>query len=508
MPHLSGFGLENFRVFKEYTWFDFAPITLLVGPNNSGKSSLLKALLLLKDNYEKNILPLRNDSLGNSFLTLDGHIHGLFNTNSIKSRSIDNDIFTYYLPTSPLNFINDSEPLSRFINEVITNSTYIGTPPLREGFSFRVFNNRLEAFSKSLYTGKRELIIKFSPDHIYFNPIIFDQEVKKSYCLKPYFDQNNIEYTGIELNIEIDKNALYEEYKSLLSFYKVDLNGIINWFLTVGFDVDNSAKMASLVETTMAKFVETQVLNAYNNDDIALKELYYFTTLRKQTKSYYSEEDKDEIIYLFKNFTQYQHFQNEHNDMLNFFSEILDIKGTINLTHDKDKELYFLTLNGHRLRDFGFGYNQVVSLIILFAVKAMENYDYVKEHKKGYYVINSTLLLEEPEANLHPKLQSLLADLFAQGASRGVHSIVETHSEYIIRKLQYLTAKGTIKPEDTVIYYFNDPNNIPPGEKQVKKINILEDGSLSDDFGPGFFDEAAHWELELLKLKRNKSRHN
>ena len=78
----------------------------------------------------------------------------------------------------------------------------------------------------------------------------------------------------------------------------------------------------------------------------------------------------------------------------------------------------------------------------------------------------------------------------------------------MIRKLQYLTAKGEVKPEDVIIYYFNDPDNIPAGEKHVKKINILEDGSLSDDFGPGFYDEAANWELELLKLKRNKNRQN
>jgi len=55
--HLKGFGLENFRVFKDYTWFDFAPITILTGPNSSGKSSLNKALLLLKDNFEKGNLP-------------------------------------------------------------------------------------------------------------------------------------------------------------------------------------------------------------------------------------------------------------------------------------------------------------------------------------------------------------------------------------------------------------------------------------------------------------------
>ncbi|WP_374756318.1 DUF3696 domain-containing protein [Dyadobacter psychrotolerans] len=86
--------------------------------------------------------------------------------------------------------------------------------------------------------------------------------------------------------------------------------------------------------------------------------------------------------------------------------------------------------------------------------------------------------------------------------------IVETHSEYLIRKLQYLTAKKQVKPSDSVIYYFHDPNNVPKGEKQVKKIEILEDGSLSDDFGPGFFDEAANWELELIRLKNAKNRNN
>ncbi|CAG5010517.1 hypothetical protein DYBT9275_04740 [Dyadobacter sp. CECT 9275] len=41
--HLKGFGLENFSVFKDYTWFDFAPITILTGPNNSDKSSTIIA---------------------------------------------------------------------------------------------------------------------------------------------------------------------------------------------------------------------------------------------------------------------------------------------------------------------------------------------------------------------------------------------------------------------------------------------------------------------------------
>ena len=47
--HLKGIGLENFRVFKDKTWFDFAPITILTGTNNSGKSSLVRAVNLLSN---------------------------------------------------------------------------------------------------------------------------------------------------------------------------------------------------------------------------------------------------------------------------------------------------------------------------------------------------------------------------------------------------------------------------------------------------------------------------
>ena len=56
MSYLENIGLKNFRVFEKETWFGFAPITLITGPNSSGKSSLIKAILLLKDNLEHEIL--------------------------------------------------------------------------------------------------------------------------------------------------------------------------------------------------------------------------------------------------------------------------------------------------------------------------------------------------------------------------------------------------------------------------------------------------------------------
>lgn len=45
-------GIKNFRVFEKLTNFEIKPLTILVGPNNSGKSSFTKFLMLLKNGYE------------------------------------------------------------------------------------------------------------------------------------------------------------------------------------------------------------------------------------------------------------------------------------------------------------------------------------------------------------------------------------------------------------------------------------------------------------------------
>ena len=110
-------------------------------------------------------------------------------------------------------------------------------------------------------------------------------------------------------------------------------------------------------------------------------------------------------------------------------------------------------------------------------------------------------ILEEPESNLHPAFQSKLAELLVDaGEDYGIQFIVETHSEYLIRKLQNLTAKGEINTQDTAIYYFNNVNSIPEGEEQIKRIEINKYGGLTDNFGSGFIDEANNLQIDLLKL--------
>ena len=50
---INKIGIDNFRVFKGKTDFELTKFTILTGPNNSGKSSFIKLLLLLKEGVEK-----------------------------------------------------------------------------------------------------------------------------------------------------------------------------------------------------------------------------------------------------------------------------------------------------------------------------------------------------------------------------------------------------------------------------------------------------------------------
>ncbi|MEA1987138.1 MAG: DUF3696 domain-containing protein, partial [Candidatus Marinimicrobia bacterium] len=146
--------------------------------------------------------------------------------------------------------------------------------------------------------------------------------------------------------------------------------------------------------------------------------------------------------------------------------------------------------------DNGSGVIQLIPIILNISSQKL---------KKGFGSphFHKTIIIEEPEINLHPKFQSKLADFFVDAIKNfDISIILETHSEYLIRKLQYLTAKKEIKPADTIIHYFHHPDKIPKGEEQFKQINILEDGSLSKDFGPGFFDEADNLAMELFKYTK------
>jgi len=106
----------------------------------------------------------------------------------------------------------------------------------------------------------------------------------------------------------------------------------------------------------------------------------------------------------------------------------------------------------------------------------------------------SLLLLENPEAHLHPRGQSALGSMIALCAADGVQIIVETHSDHLLNGIRIAVRDKAIKAENVGVHFFH--RDVESGESKVTSPMLLENGRF-DDWPDGFFDE---WSKALDKL--------
>lgn len=106
----------------------------------------------------------------------------------------------------------------------------------------------------------------------------------------------------------------------------------------------------------------------------------------------------------------------------------------------------------------------------------------------------SILLIENPEAHLHPRGQAALGLLLAKCASDGVQIIVETHSDHVINGIRVATKKGEIDNNDISVHFFT--REIESGETTVKSPILHSNGRFSE-WPEGFFDQ---WSKALDEL--------
>jgi len=101
------------------------------------------------------------------------------------------------------------------------------------------------------------------------------------------------------------------------------------------------------------------------------------------------------------------------------------------------------------------------------------------------------LLLENPEAHLHPRGQSALGELLAQCAADGVQIIVETHSDHLLNGIRQATKKSTISSDDVALHFFS--RSTETGETNIESPKLLPNGKLTS-WPDGFFDQ---WDKSL-----------
>ena len=136
--------------------------------------------------------------------------------------------------------------------------------------------------------------------------------------------------------------------------------------------------------------------------------------------------------------------------------------------------------NDYRSTNIGFGVTYTLPIIVA-----------VLASKPG-----ALILLENPEAHLHPKGQAKIGELLALAASCGVQIIVETHSDHILNGIRLAVHDRKIKPEDVQLHYFERVEKDGIAVSQVTSPNIDKNGRI-DRWPDGFFDE---WDKSLEAL--------
>lgn len=296
----------------------------------------------------------------------------------------------------------------------------------------------------------------------------------------------------------------------------------------------------SQIFTSLLGAIEKDFLDAVQKKIDSFKKVYSLPTSRGRNREWFIDEQNSEDIHIVRDFSAI--YLDNHPQIKNFVNfwigkgdiEELDQNGKnkqkgfkigkeLSVYRDESiglTKVFLVNFDGTKtpLVDLGYGVSQLLPIIMKIAIIAKEQervneYDF--NHQEGFYESHavyfrpSTLLIEEPEANLHPSLQSKMAELFIDAASRfNIQFLIETHSEYLIYKFQEYIGQQILSVDDVKMYYFNHPNDVRDGlkDKYINYVKIDKDGSIDYEkyFGEGFFDEQSNLKLSLLNIRRNR----
>lgn len=140
----------------------------------------------------------------------------------------------------------------------------------------------------------------------------------------------------------------------------------------------------------------------------------------------------------------------------------------------------------HNLMHIGVGVSQVLPILVTGLLADTD----------------STIIFEQPELHLHPRVQSLLADFFLSLTMCDRQCIVETHSEHLINRLRYRIAASSSEEnvDELIKVYFTEM-----GYEGTKFTEILinEYGAVLN-WPEGFFDQSYYEVQEILNMATRK----
>lgn len=521
------FNLRNFRSFGENgADFELAPITVLTGCNSAGKSSLVKAIMLLSRQLKEGTMKASSYDIDRYMPQTDLGINatelklGQF-SKVINDKSDKNAIsFSYRIWSD---FLQEEVVVKRtFVpkhNDLLNNG-YLHSFTIEKKDGAQIYG--FDALNEK----EKENVSIIEENYIRYVRAVELMDKKKQYELIINLSPRNKEMIeelnkkGIDAYQELNKINIQVEHYSPRSLSEWPTS--FNWdsiaetklykFLNEGLTQEekeerNRRNFISLfVNEVIRPWFITQGIAYINSDSAQILRLYDAEDENKMCKALLTLNNRNINYQYYLEETIGYYKSHKPGSFMNKWikkfgiGDGIEVKGA-----DEGLGLMVYLNKGNERRllaDEGYGITQLISLLLQIDNHIPTFIEPTKDLvKKEYKYLPQTICVEEPEVHLHPKYQSLLAELFVEAYQKyNIRFIIETHSEYLIRKLQVMVAdkENMLNSNDVSLNYVEKDEN---GVSTNRKIEIQEDGGLSGTFGSGFYDEADTLALDLFRKK-------
>lgn len=421
--------LENFRSWQNLD-IELAPITVLFGANNSGKSNILSALLLLKQTSRvEEPINFGSDSV-RDYVDFGNYKEMVFNNNEDLSVGIK---IRWDQPknTSGIVYVDEAE-LGNMKSPLPPFPTY--------SVSWQKIDDRVSLKNLAHHYNEQE-----SSFYVTGEPSVHDDKWQYLYS----YSRSQKHKEGVPPRSCFLISSDDHDSRILFSFFANLMNDIA-YLGPVRLEPEREYPWRDVApyqigkrgEDTIRTLIAAQREKSKNGNGTSEAEMTLIENVRKWLIEIGVVSD----------------FRVESFDTANRYYR------TSVRTTDVGSE--------GTLADVGFGVSQVLPVItLLFFAEP-----------------GSTLLLEQPELHLHPHAQSVLADLMLEVAEkRNLQLIVESHSEHLLRRFQRRIAESNpafAKPENIKTYFCEMTKN----GSQIQEVQVDKYGQINN-WPKGFFGD-------------------
>lgn len=519
--------LRNLRSLKDSKFLEIKPITILVGENNSGKSSFLRVLPLYRQSIEASTSgPIL---WYGQYVDFGSFADALYNEAEEKAITFG---FKLILPRRYLYlrsrvytdrdfyygrwFFRESKLLISLEIKIVGGTRGDETSPSEITLEFsgqkvvlsinkdgEVVDLRVNNTS---FTNLAELIrvvhrTGFIPDIL---PIRHEIEPSRTRVhrgpdpfLEKIFDEVRKyvhKNTGDDTIFRIIRNFEIGTSKRMLNSVKGTGHIAKSWEKSIANWTSKSQEFQYLRDLYIA-FRTSYLLSAGNVYLVdVMSRVYYIAPVRATAERYYRQQNLSvrEVDYQGQNLamflrnltdTERRRFTKWTEDVFGFSAFTRLSGGHVSLRLKEVDSEYEINL-----ADKGFGFSQVLPILSQLWVLSSSRARLIVARSRELPIV---FAIEQPELHLHPRLQARLADTFnaavsfARDLGIDLRLVIETHSETIINRLGHRVANKDISAEDINVIVFEKKKSDSPTTISVGKYN--EDGFLTG-WPFGFFE--------------------